>query len=65
MHPAMYLLLHRARSTELRQRAAEFCLAPTASRTGLRTRLGWFLVELGLRIMPRHPGRACVAPGTA
>ncbi|MFI9624950.1 hypothetical protein [Streptomyces sp. NPDC052042] len=42
---------------ELRCQAMEFNLAPTATHTGLRTRLGWFLVESGLRILPRHPGR--------
>ncbi|MEE1811591.1 hypothetical protein [Streptomyces sp. BE133] len=65
MHPDTHLLMHHQRAAELRQRAAELHLAPTASRTGLRTRLGWVLVELGLRVLSRHPGRTSVAPGTA
>ncbi|MCX5343277.1 hypothetical protein [Streptomyces atratus] len=65
MHPDTHLLMHHQRATELRRRAAEFHLAPTASRTGLRTRLGWILVELGLRVLSRHPGRTSVVPGTA
>ncbi|MGW1651300.1 hypothetical protein [Streptomyces atratus] len=65
MHCDTHLLLHSLRSAELRGHATEFGLAPAASHTGLRTRLGWVLIELGLRILPRHPGRAFVAPGTA
>ncbi|MET9656640.1 hypothetical protein [Streptomyces sp. NPDC006510] len=65
MHSDTHLLLHNMRSTELRQYATEFDLAQTASRTGLRTRLGWGLVELGLRILPRHSGRGHAAAGTA
>ncbi|MCX4731813.1 hypothetical protein ACIA74_24855 [Streptomyces sp. NPDC051658] len=65
MHSHTHLLLHSLRSAELREHAAEFHLAPTASRTGLRTRLGWALVDLGLRILPRHPGRTPFAAGTA
>ncbi|MFI6727227.1 hypothetical protein NRF20_28355 [Streptomyces sp. R-74717] len=65
MHPDTHLLMHHQRSAELRRRAAEFHPSPLASRTGLRTRLGWILVELGLRVLSRHPGRTSVAPGTA
>ncbi|WP_326765831.1 hypothetical protein OG978_15705 [Streptomyces sp. NBC_01591] len=65
MHSDTHLLLHSLRSTELRQHATEFHLAPTTPRAGLRTRLGWGLVELGLRILPRHPGRISVATRTA
>ncbi|WP_329198158.1 hypothetical protein [Streptomyces sp. NBC_01435] len=62
MHSDTHLLLHRLRSAELRGHTAEFGLAPTASRTGLRARLGWALVGLGLRILPR---RTPFAAGTA
>ncbi|MEU9847382.1 hypothetical protein [Streptomyces sp. NPDC047985] len=68
MHPEAHLLLHHQRSAELRQQATEFLLTPAGPRTGLRTRVGWFLVESGLRILPRHSGnagRASVLPGTA
>ncbi|MFE5088903.1 hypothetical protein ACFRCI_00540 [Streptomyces sp. NPDC056638] len=65
MHSDTHLLLHSLRSAELRRPAPEFGLAPAASHTGLRTRLGWALVDLGLRVLPRHPGRASVASGTA
>ncbi|MEU3655135.1 hypothetical protein AB0E67_20455 [Streptomyces sp. NPDC032161] len=68
MHPEAHLLLHHQRSTELRQQATEFLLTPAEPGTGLRARLGWFLVESGLRILPRHsghPGHASALPGTA
>ncbi|MES9555455.1 MULTISPECIES: hypothetical protein [unclassified Streptomyces] len=65
MHSDTHLLLHRLRSAELREHTAEFSLAPIASRTGLRTRLGWALVALGLRVLPRHPCRVPFAAGTA
>ncbi|MFD7491382.1 hypothetical protein ACFV8T_03040 [Streptomyces sp. NPDC059832] len=65
MHSDTHLLLHSLHSSELREQATEFRLAPTASHTGLRTRLGWALVDLGLRILPRHPGRTPFAAGTA
>lgn len=72
----LHLHLHHRRSAELRGHAAKFHLAATerhtpahiGPRSGLRTRLGWFLVESGLRILPRHPGlrgRASALPGTA
>ncbi|GAA2441473.1 hypothetical protein GCM10010433_48170 [Streptomyces pulveraceus] len=65
MHSDTHLLLHRLRSAELREHTAEFGLTPTASRTGLRTRLGWALVSLGLRVLPRRPHRTPFAAGTA
>ncbi|WP_405713122.1 MULTISPECIES: hypothetical protein [unclassified Streptomyces] len=58
MHSDTHLLLHGLRSAELRWRAAEFAAAPASSSTGLRSRLGWALVGLGLRILPRSPGSA-------
>ncbi|MFE1403702.1 hypothetical protein ACFW5D_08530 [Streptomyces sp. NPDC058770] len=68
MHPEAHLLLHHQRSTELRQQAAESRLIPAEPSIGPRARLGWFLVESGLRILPRHsgqPGHASALPGTA
>ncbi|AYA18442.1 hypothetical protein DCW30_06605 [Streptomyces alfalfae] len=46
MHPDIHLLLHHARSAELRG------AAPLRTRRPrLRTRLGWAMVEVGLRLV--------------
>ncbi|MFJ5719739.1 hypothetical protein [Streptomyces sp. NPDC093149] len=65
MHSDTHLLLHDQRSAELRQRATDFDLVPADPRASLRARLGWLLVESGLRIMPRSPDHPSIAPGTA
>ncbi|GAP50951.1 hypothetical protein [Streptomyces azureus] len=58
MHPDIHLALHRARADELR---AEAGVRPAArNRHALRTRLGWTLVEVGLRLAIR-PGTAAAA----
>jgi hypothetical protein len=50
-HPDTHLALHHQRAAELRARAEAHRLAATARRPGeLRTRLGWTLVEVGLRL---------------
>ncbi|GGS51986.1 hypothetical protein [Streptomyces violaceus] len=53
MHPDIHLTLHHARATELRAETG----APGPVRAGrahhLRTRLGWTLVEVGLRLATR------------
>jgi hypothetical protein len=51
MHPDIHLTLHHARAAELRAEAE----APrtTAGRDNLRTRLGWALVEVGLKLALR------------
>ncbi|MET9394796.1 hypothetical protein ABZY20_31050 [Streptomyces sp. NPDC006624] len=49
MHPDIHLALHHARAAELRAEAAP----RPAPRPGLRTRLGWTLVEVGLRLATR------------
>ncbi|MET9681251.1 hypothetical protein [Streptomyces coeruleorubidus] len=55
MHPDIHLALHHARVAELR---AEAAVRPAArNRHALRTRLGWTLVEVGLRLATR-PGTA-------
>ncbi|MET7415738.1 hypothetical protein [Streptomyces rubiginosohelvolus] len=46
MHADVHHLLHTVASAELRSRAVEFRLP----RTSLRTRVGWTLVEVGLRL---------------
>lgn len=55
-----HLQLHALRAAELRTEAAEFRLARTTPRTPGRLRglLGWFLVDLGLRLVHRPPVRA-------
>jgi hypothetical protein len=55
MHPDIHLTLHHTRAAELR---AEAGVRPAArDRHALRTRLGWTLVEVGLRLATR-PGTA-------
>ncbi|MFI6694952.1 hypothetical protein ACIBLA_24955 [Streptomyces sp. NPDC050433] len=52
----VHLQLHAIRATELRTEAAAY--RPLAPR--LRPRLGWLLVELGLRLIERTtPPRVC------
>ncbi|MFI1187729.1 hypothetical protein [Streptomyces californicus] len=46
MHADVHHLLHTFESAELRSGASEFRLP----RTTLRTRIGWTLVEVGLRL---------------
>ncbi|KES05600.1 hypothetical protein BU52_18940 [Streptomyces toyocaensis] len=61
MHPETRLALHRARAADLRAEADAYRLAATAVRPErLRTRLGWTLVDLGLRLVtaPRTPALA-------
>ncbi|MGP3955310.1 hypothetical protein ACTWPT_04885 [Nonomuraea sp. 3N208] len=57
MDPDLYLYVERVRARELRAEAARHRLAAPASepvtRT-LRTRLGWALVETGLRLLHRR-----------
>lgn len=48
----VHLQLHALRATELRADAAAY-RRPT--RPWLRARLGWLLVELGLRLVNRPP----------
>lgn len=50
-HPDTHLALHHLRAAELRARAETHRPATSARRPGeLRTRLGWTLVEVGLRL---------------
>lgn len=59
MHPDIHLALHHARAADLRAEAD--VPRPTARNShGLRTRLGWTLVEVGLRLATR-PGTAAAA----
>ncbi|MFE2939101.1 hypothetical protein ACFXKG_08580 [Streptomyces sp. NPDC059255] len=63
MHADIHLTTHRLRAAELHREAAEFREATgprrdrTELRASLRTRLGWSLVELGLRLVNRPVAR--------
>ncbi|MET8844813.1 hypothetical protein ABZW67_32540 [Streptomyces rubiginosohelvolus] len=59
MHADVHHLLHTVASAELRSRAGEFRLP----RTSLRTRVGWTLVEVGLRLTAQS--RDAAAPRAA
>jgi hypothetical protein len=51
MHPETHLTLHHARAAELHAEAAAHRLAAQAKvPIDLRGRLGWALVEVGLRL---------------
>jgi len=51
MHPETHLALHHTRAADLRAEACAYRLATEARRPRyLRTRLGWTLVEVGLRL---------------
>lgn len=60
MHPDIHLALHHARATELRAEAGAQSPARTGPAPSLRSRLGWTLVEVGLRLATR-PGTAAAA----
>ncbi|WP_405948309.1 hypothetical protein OG588_18785 [Streptomyces prunicolor] len=56
MHPETHLQLHHARAAELQAQADAHRLAAEArTPRELRTRLGWTLVELGLRLAAAPP----------
>ncbi|BAG21434.1 MULTISPECIES: hypothetical protein [Streptomyces] len=59
MHADVHHLLHTVVSAELHSRARAFRLP----RTSLRTRVGWTLVEVGLRLTARS--QEATAPRTA
>ncbi|MEV0688653.1 hypothetical protein [Streptomyces sp. NPDC050388] len=51
MHSETHLALHHIRDTELRAQAEAYRLAaPVGHSRALRARLGWTLVEFGLRL---------------
>lgn len=51
MHCDIHHVLHTLRAAELHDAAAAF--RPT--RTGLRHRMGWTMIELGLRLTQTSP----------
>ncbi|MET8637114.1 hypothetical protein ABZX69_25480 [Streptomyces sp. NPDC004074] len=57
MHPEIHLALHRIRAVEHHAEADAYRLAPAGRPPReFRSRLGWTLVEVGLRLV--------AAPGT-
>ncbi len=62
MHPDTHLALHHIRAAHLRNEADTYRLAKaTRHPRDLRTRLGWTLIEVGLR-MATAPQPAAVIP---
>jgi hypothetical protein len=59
MHPDTHLAQHNLRAADLRAEAAAHRLAAQAKRPyAIRTRLGWTLVEVGLRLASPRPAFA-------
>jgi len=59
MHPETHLALHHARAADLRAEADAHRLAVAARPArDIRTRLGWTLVEVGLRLASPRPALA-------
>ncbi|MEW1796823.1 MULTISPECIES: hypothetical protein [Streptomyces] len=57
MHSDIHLRLHALRAADLRTEAARYRLsrATVPAPGALRGRLGWFLVETGLRLVRHRP----------
>lgn len=55
----VHLQLHSIRATALQAEAAAHRCRPRPQTRHLRLRLGWLLVELGLRLV-EHPTRAAL-----
>lgn len=59
MHPETHLALHHTRATDLRTEADAYRLAAEARQPyAIRTRLGWTLIEVGLRLTTPKPALA-------
>ncbi|MFE2215908.1 hypothetical protein ACFW93_28675 [Streptomyces canus] len=59
MHSETHLALHHLRAADLRAEADAHRLAAQAKRPhAIRTRLGWTLVEVGLRMASPRPALA-------
>ncbi|MCG7207188.1 hypothetical protein [Streptomyces arenae] len=59
MHPETHLALHHTRTAELHAEAETHRLAAQGRRPRtLRTRVGWTLVEVGLRLATPVPASA-------
>ena len=56
MHRETHLALHHLRAADLRAEADTYRLAAQAKQSHpIRTRLGWTLVEVGLRLASPRP----------
>lgn len=56
MHPETHLALHHARAADLHAAARTHALAVQARPArDLRTRVGWTLMEMGLRLATAKP----------
>lgn len=59
MHDEMHLAQHHARAADLRAEADAYRVAAGARQPHpIRTRLGWTLVEVGLRLASTRPAFA-------
>ncbi|MGW0801658.1 hypothetical protein [Nonomuraea sp. NPDC002799] len=54
MYPDLYLYVERGRARELRAEAERYRLSRPAHAGAWRTRLGWAMVEAGLRLVLRR-----------
>jgi hypothetical protein len=54
MHPEIHLTLHHMRAAELHVEARHRA-TPAQPRQDIRARLGWTLVEVGLRLATPRP----------
>lgn len=61
MHADIHHLMHATRAAELHCQTTDFPLP----RTALRTRVGWTLVEIGLRLTQSRDTTATAPPRTA
>ncbi|MGR8010270.1 hypothetical protein [Streptomyces hypolithicus] len=60
MHSDVHLQLHHLRATELHRQAAAYARdrrPRPAPAVPLRARLGWIMVEVGLRLAQQPPAR--------
>ncbi|MFE6624748.1 hypothetical protein [Streptomyces sp. NPDC057740] len=56
MHPETHLALHRARAADLHAEARMHAVAAQVRPArDLRTRVGWTLMEMGLRLAATRP----------
>ncbi|MEU2026488.1 hypothetical protein ABZ565_30680 [Streptomyces sp. NPDC016469] len=66
MDPETYLAPYRVHSPEMRLHVRDLRVARRAAlRRKLRSRLGWTIVGMGLRILPAGAGRPARAPRPA
>ncbi|THA30833.1 hypothetical protein E6R18_18765 [Streptomyces sp. A1277] len=66
MHPETHLAMYRVHNAELRRHTETLRLARRAARRqALRSRLGWTMIGLGLRLIPAGVARPARTPRTA